>query len=952
MKTGISHVAWLTTLIWLSARVVLADQPDFRVNDDGGTAEQSRPRVAVAGDGSFAVTWVDKRLGNSDIFLQRFDGGGNPIGNNLKVNDDVIEAHQAEPALAVDLSGLYSLVFKDYRNGLYPFDPHIYFQRFDSAVAPIGANRNLTSDGPDSLKETPDIALATWGGGVVVWADYRDRNWDIYGQLISPDGTPVGTSFRVNDDIGTAQQHAPRVSIAPEGWIVVGWYDNRWGDDDIYVQRFDAQGGRLGANVKVNSDGTGNRQAFPDVAADGAGHFTVVWVDWRNGQYPADPDIYARKYDTTMVPLAAEVKVNKDGTARAQREPTISADRMGNVAVIWSDSAISSWDITGQMIDVAGVIREANFQANSYADSAQLQADVALDGRNRYVVWTDRRNGNWDIYASITKYNDPTLIPQPSALKFEMERGGPLPEPQQITVEHAGYNPLSFAVSSSAEWCGVNPVTGLTPRTLTVSISDDSLPRGSYFGSLTLTDTDNNDSTVSVSVRLDVTSPILSLSADTIRLRGFSGIDDTVTAEFSITNEGSGTFTWDATETIDWLRISSLSGVPPSSVELHACALELGAGNYIESVVINADGAEGSPAMLWVVFEVVDNSPYLKVCPDSLFVQTAAPVAVAESLVVSNLGVGNLLWNAAPDDSWLIADPLSGVDDGVIRLSLDAGSLATGEHVSYVSVTDSAAFNVSQTVPFVLRLVDAVDTLQLSSAIMNPGSSTVISSSIRLLNRAVRMVFPIRFDTAMVRCDSISLSNSMIDRASFSATVDSVHGIIRIEGVVLSEDNPIDTGAYPLADLHLTARSVTGLTTLDVVRDGSILPGVTTVAGLDVFPDVLPGEILIDNSTDAGETAGDNLPQEFELHQNYPNPFNMATRIQFEVPAPDRVRLDIFNVLGQKIVTLVDRECPVGRHIVTWDGFSGTGRAAASGIYFYRLQHRSGTTVRKMALVK
>jgi hypothetical protein len=190
-----------------------AQRSDFRVNSDGSTAEQNHPRIAVSGDGGFVIAWVDRRNSSADIYLQRFDAGGYPIGPNLIVNDDTGAAYQSEPAIAVDRTGLYSLVWRDYRNGSYPFGPEIFFQRYDTSLAPVDSNLTLSLNEPDSLKETPDIALSPWGGGMVVWADYRNRNWDIYGQLISSDGAMVGSNFKVNDDAGSAQLHAPRVAV-------------------------------------------------------------------------------------------------------------------------------------------------------------------------------------------------------------------------------------------------------------------------------------------------------------------------------------------------------------------------------------------------------------------------------------------------------------------------------------------------------------------------------------------------------------------------------------------------------------------------------------------------------------------------------------------------------------------------------------------------------------------
>ncbi len=695
---------------------VRADKADFIVNDDGSVAEQNQPRIAVASDGGFVIVWVDKRSGSADIYLQRFDSAGKPVGRNRIVNDDDVDAYQAEPAVAVDLSGLYSVVWKDYRDGLYPFDPEMYFQRYDTAVAPVNDNRRITTEYPDSLKETPDIALSPWGGGVLVWADYRNHNWDIYGQLIASNGSLIGSNFMVNNDATSSQQHAPRVAVSPEGWFVVTWYDNRFGTDDIYVQRYDSLGNALGGNVRVNSAGFDARQAFPDVATDGAGHFTVVWVDWRNGSYPSNPDIYTRKFDTLMMPLTGDVRVNRDGTLRAQRQPTISADRRGNVALIWADSTgVSSWDIVGQMIDVEGMIREPNFQANADADSAQLQPDVALDGRNRYVTWADKRNGNFDIYASISKYNDPGINPCPTALKFEMLVGGELPEPQTVVLEHAGYNPINYEILRSHNWLTVSPASGITPDTITVGIATDTLDFGTYLGSLTLIDTDNHDSSVVLSVRLDVTAPILDISPDTLVFRAFSGLTDSVSENLTVRNDGGGELNWTLDENADWLSASAYAGTGDSVVTVWADVPGLETGNYTETIVIDGGEAMNSPDTVWAFLEVVDNLPYIWLEPEAISLSSNNPSEVDTFLVVTNAGPGILNWQAVADDTWLRLGCSSGMSGDTIRLSIDTTDLGFGVHRTRVVVTDSASFNVSEVMVFELEYIDyVVPVLQVS----------------------------------------------------------------------------------------------------------------------------------------------------------------------------------------------------------------------------------------------
>ena len=94
------------------------------------------------------------------------------------------------------------------------------------------------------------------------------------------------------------------------------------------------------------------------------------------------------------------------------------------------------------------------------------------------------------------------------------------------------------------------------------------------------------------------------------------------------------------------------------------------------------------------------------------------------------------------------------------------------------------------------------------------------------------------------------------------------------------------------------------------------------------------------------------LPDRFALNQNYPNPFNPATVIEFDLPRRSNVSITIFNLLGQKVVELVDEEYPAGSHQITWDGISSSGQRASTGIYFYRLVAEDFINTKKMILLK
>jgi hypothetical protein len=939
----------------LATSSVHADRVDFIVNDDGGFAEQNHPRIAVAGDGGFVIAWVDKRAGSSDIFIQRYLADGTKLGSNKAVNDDIGYAYQSEPAVAVDLSGLYSVVWKDYRQSSYPFDPDIFFQRYDTSLSAIDSNRAVTVEQPDSLKETPDIALSPWGGGVVVWADYRNRNWDIYGQLIDSDGSPTGSNFLVNDDSSTGQQHTPRVAVSSEGWFVVVWYDNRRGHDDIFAQRFDSLAQPLGINVRVNSDLEDDRQAFPDVATDGAGHFTVVWVDWRNGVYPTNPDIYARKFDTTMTPVTDDELVNQDNTRRAQREPTISADRRGNVSIIWSDSSgtAQSYDIVGQMIDVDGVIREVNFQANSEADSAQLHADVALDGRYRYITWADKRNGNYDIYASITRYNDPTLVSSPTSLRFEMLRGGGAPAAQQLTIDNYGYNPLDFTLLASHDWFEATPSGGRTSATVDISITTDTLPFGTYVGALTLHDTDNNDSTVQVSVRLDVTAPILDVGSDTLSFLVYSGLVDSSNQSLTISNAGSGDLNWSIDNPFDWLTMAPVAGTNNATLDVWVNGLTLPSGSTLGYFEIEAPLAADAPDTVWVNVEAVDNQPYIELSPTSLLVVTENPAGESFSIRVTNSGAGQLAWTADPADTWLVLDRSAGIDDDLIGLTFDTSGLALGLHPSHIDIADAGAFHPVERFEITLDyLLPGSDTVTISNIVSEPLALDSFLVQIQLTDTAAELHLPLTYDPDLITIDSVRFSDGVANSLACDYNADPARGVVTLSLTGSSPDSLMLPGGTPLGWVYFTAGSNYGLFDVGEPSESDLAAVVVSPSGGRSHPVTIPGEVRVEEATAVDDLSLALLPAEFSLSQNYPNPFNPQTTIEFGLPIRADVELEIFNILGQKIRTLVQGSLPAGEHNVVWDGKLTSGRPTASGIYFYRLRTDKLSLVRKMALVK
>jgi hypothetical protein len=93
-------------------------------------------------------------------------------------------------------------------------------------------------------------------------------------------------------------------------------------------------------------------------------------------------------------------------------------------------------------------------------------------------------------------------------------------------------------------------------------------------------------------------------------------------------------------------------------------------------------------------------------------------------------------------------------------------------------------------------------------------------------------------------------------------------------------------------------------------------------------------------------------PAAFSLAQNYPNPFNPVTEIMYNLPSACHVRLEVYNVLGQRVATLVNEHQSAGSKVVEWNGKDAVGNAVTSGVYFYKIQAGSFVEMKKMILLR
>ena len=94
-------------------------------------------------------------------------------------------------------------------------------------------------------------------------------------------------------------------------------------------------------------------------------------------------------------------------------------------------------------------------------------------------------------------------------------------------------------------------------------------------------------------------------------------------------------------------------------------------------------------------------------------------------------------------------------------------------------------------------------------------------------------------------------------------------------------------------------------------------------------------------------------PEVYSLSDNYPNPFNPETTIKYQLPEAGDVNLEVYNMLGQVVRTLVSTNQNAGRYVLQWDATNDSGHPLSSGIYFYRIQAGGEfQSIKKMLLLK
>jgi hypothetical protein len=351
------------------------------------TGNQERP-IMIATKGGAIIAWSDSRGGNVDIFAQKINLKGDADWQKDGVAVCRFPYTQQSPKLAPDGSGGVVIVWADDRSE----ESDIYGQRIyhDGRIAWQENGRPLCW--MPGKQKNPQIVKLKTEDWFIVWEDERYRHIDLFGQKINNAGTPVWLKAGVPIAVNRKNQESPAVALSPTGNVIVAWKDSRLGNYDIYAQKISPASELLWKSsgmVVCAALGSVVQQNI-DMIPSGKGEVIVVFEDARSGFV----NIYAQK-----ITRAGQLAWGKDGIAIAkvsadQRNPRLVPDGKGGAIVAWEDHRIEgSPAIRAQHININGRKVWESSLSLAKSKSRQIKPEIITDGKGGAIIaWQDDRD--------------------------------------------------------------------------------------------------------------------------------------------------------------------------------------------------------------------------------------------------------------------------------------------------------------------------------------------------------------------------------------------------------------------------------------------------------------------------------------------------------------------------------------------------------------------------------
>ena len=331
---------------------------------------------------------------------------------------------------------------------------------------------------------------------------------------------------------------------------------------------------------------------------------------------------------------------------------------------------------------------------------------VRVHPYNNYDTGTYSVRVSSDVSGVCPGQTGPILQASPANLSFTATEGGSNPAAQAISINNSGTGSLNWTTSDNAAWLSLDSSSGTAPSTVNASVDISGLSAGTYNATITIDGGSAQDSPQDVNVTLTVNSPadapVLQVSPLSLSFTATEGGNNPAAQAISISNSGTGSLNWTASDNAAWLSLDSSSGTAPSTVNASVDISGLSAGTYNATITIDGGSAQDSPQDVNVTLTVNSpaDAPVLQVSPLSLsFTATeGGNNPAAQAISISNSGTGSLNWTASESVAWLSLDSSSGTAPAAVNALVNISGLSAGTYNATITVDGGSAQDSPQTV--------------------------------------------------------------------------------------------------------------------------------------------------------------------------------------------------------------------------------------------------------------
>lgn len=290
-----------------------------------------------------------------------------------------------------------------------------------------------------------------------------------------------------------------------------------------------------------------------------------------------------------------------------------------------------------------------------------------------------------------------TISVSSSSLQFSYASGGSAPATQTIQITSSGIAWSAAATTSSGgSWLTVSPTSGASPSTLTISVSPSTLATGSYSGAITISASGAANVTISVTLTVSAGQPVLAVGSTSLSFAYTYGGAAPAAQTVSISNTGTGTLAWTASDPDFWVQLSPGSGTGDATFSVTVNPANLAAGNYSSTVTIAAAGATGSPAAIAISLTIAGTPPAPSVTgvANTGNYQPAFASATWLAIFGTNLSQTTTTWTAANFVNNALPTSLDGVSVTIDGISAYVEYVSPGQ-INVLAPDDSTLGSVN-----------------------------------------------------------------------------------------------------------------------------------------------------------------------------------------------------------------------------------------------------------------